>query len=113
MKYDQIWNPEIILHNNQGTFYQIFVDSMCRTYFVGCRTFIFDLKMVKYKCIWIDFANDGSYPQFILDKNHIDGNYYPESFSDFQLTVYSNGTIIYSPAGIFVSFVLTIAGPVI
>jgi len=48
-KYDQVWNPEIILHNNQ------------------------------------------------------DGNYYPESFSDFQLTVYSNGTIIYSPAGIFVS----------
>ena len=84
MKYDQIWNPEIILHNNQGIFNnQRFADFIRVSHFLAAYHNLF----------WINYYKDG--------------NYYPESFSDFQLTVYSNGTIIYSPAGIFVSFVLT------
>ena len=89
MKYDQIWNPEIILHNNQGTFIN--------------REICFILNLLSH-FIWHDL---------FLINHYKDGNYYPESFSDFQLTVYSNGTIIYSPAGIFVSFVLTFTDHII
>ena len=49
---------------------------------------------VNYDMIWS--------PEIILH-NNADGVYMPDSFKDFKMLLYSNGTIVYQPMGIFTS----------